>query len=74
MAIYLSEYIVETAETYLGDVMGHLNWLGAWIEELESHDGVLRLRFRAPGANMHGFEEWLRHATKGTGKVYRNLH
>ena len=62
----------------VGGGLSHLNELGAWFEELEKLGGTRRLRFRAPEANMQGFQEWLKRATrtaKGTScRFYRNLH
>ena len=55
-----SEYIVETTETYIGDVMVQLDTLGAWLEDLENCSGSMRLRFRVVKANMRGFEDWLK--------------
>jgi len=73
-----AEYVVEAPETYMGDVLSHLNELGAWFEDLELCGGTSRLRFRAPEANMEGFPEWLKHATRtangATCRFYRNLH
>jgi translation elongation factor EF-G len=66
-------YILETSEAYLGDVVVKLNSLGAWIDDVEDYSGVVRLTFRAPEANMRGFELWLRRATDGVAKVRRNL-
>jgi translation elongation factor EF-G len=78
MANQRTEYIVEAPETYMGDVLSYLNELGAWFEELEKFGGTSRLRFRAPEANMQGFPEWLKRATRtatGTScSFYRNLH
>ena len=71
-------YVVETPESCMGDVLSHLNELGAWFEDLEHSSGTSRLRFRAPEANMHGFSEWLRRAmcsmSGATCRFYRNLH
>jgi hypothetical protein len=50
-----------------------LNSLGAWIDDVEDYNGVIRLTFRAPEANMHGFESWLSRATDGIAKVRRNI-
>jgi predicted membrane GTPase involved in stress response len=66
-------YILETSEAYLGDVVVELNSLGAWIDDVEDYNGVIRLTFRAPEANMHGFESWLSRATDGIAKVRRNI-
>ena len=78
MANKRAEYIVETPETCMGDVLNHLNELGAWFEDLELCGATSRLRFRAPEANMQGFQEWLMRAThttsRATCKFYRNLH
>ncbi|MGB5300616.1 MAG: hypothetical protein WBN08_09510 [Thiogranum sp.] len=78
MANQRAEYIVEAPETYMGDVLSYLNELGAWFQELENLGGTRRLRFRAPEANMQGFQEWLKRTTRtanGTScRFYRNLH
>ena len=73
-----AEYVVEAPETYMCDVLSYLNELGAWFENLEKRGGTSRLCFRAPEANMQGFQEWLTSATRtenGTScRFYRNLH
>jgi len=78
MANKREEYVVEAPEPYMGEVLIHLNELGAWFEALELCGGTSRLRFRAPEANMQGFPEWLKRATRTTNgatcRFYRNLH
>ena len=69
-----SKYVVETAETHIGNVVAHLDALGAWLDYLDNCAGTLRLRFRALEANMRGFDEWLKRATNGTGKFYAGLN
>jgi predicted membrane GTPase involved in stress response len=73
-----AEYVIEAPENYLGDVLIHLNELGAWFKDLEKRGGTSRLRFRAPEANMQGFQDWLERATRTTNgtsfRFYRNLH
>ena len=73
MANALAQFIVETPAPYMGDVMGKLNGLGAWFDDVEKHCGAIRLAFRAPEASMREFEMWLSRATDGAGKVHRNV-
>jgi hypothetical protein len=70
-----AEYIVEVPETCMGEVLHHLNELGAWFEKLEERSGTSRLRFRAPEAKMQGFDQWLRRAAnKSACRFFQNLH
>jgi predicted membrane GTPase involved in stress response len=78
MVNQLAKYVVEAPETYMGEVLNHLNELGAWFEDLEKRGRTSRLCFRAPEAKMRGFQEWLKRATRtanGTSwRFYTNLH
>lgn len=70
----LAHCTVEAPELYiaLATVTIKLNSLGGWFDNLDNQQGVICLAFRAPEANISGFERWLSRATNGSGKLYRN--
>jgi predicted membrane GTPase involved in stress response len=71
MSHSLVYFSVVTSEAYLGDITAKLTSLGASLNDLQNHDGVIRLTFMASETKMLGFEKWLSRATDGISKIHR---
>ena len=49
--------------------MVNLSDFDASIDNLENHDGAIRLDLSVPETKMRGFETWFVQATEGVGRI-----
>lgn len=59
---------VEIPESLLGEVLGKLNNIGAWIDDvLECRDGLVNAKARIPMNQIVSFRTWFLENTNGLG-------
>ena len=71
----LRKYRIRTPENVVGEVMGKLTHLGAWLGDGSDDDGVKNISglvtfaARVPDENINEFKEWFVAASEGRGEI-----
>jgi len=69
MSSRFGKYRVVTPEFCMGEAIGRLSNIGAWLDGQATEDDLSTILARVPIRNMPAYEQWLIEQSAGIGRV-----
>ena len=69
MTSELTECEINSPKECIGEVVGKLSSVGAWLGDTSNTDGVILFAARVPQDALEEFQLWFNKVTKGRGKI-----
>ena len=67
----LKQFLIKIPEENIGEVLGKLNHLGAWLSDdsSEALEGLISVKVKIPSENIENFSEWFDKKCNGKGRI-----